>query len=164
MHEKKMLKFAKFFWFPVLALAFLLTACGGAPKVDWTLTVSGDVTSPTTFSYQELSEMEMVDLSDVLMEKSRGEDEVRSFSGVPIDRLLSTAGAPENYSTITAKAADGYAIEISKDEMVDGIVAMKQSGEWLPDVDPDAGPIRLVFPETPANRWVFQVTELVVNQ
>jgi hypothetical protein len=77
---------------------------------------------------------------------------------------LDAAGAPEDYSSVTAKAADGYAIEISKDEMVNGIVALKQGGEWITDVDPDAGPIRLVFPETPANRWVFQATELIVNQ
>jgi len=150
-------------WFAVLSLAIFLAACGGVPKVDWELSISGDVSSPMSFTYQELAEMEMVDLSDVLMEKSRGEDEVRSFSGVSIEQLLQTAGAPEDYSTITAKAADGYAIEISKDEMENGIVALKQAGEWITDVDPDAGPIRLVFPETPANRWVFQIVEIIVN-
>ena len=98
------------------------------------------------------------------MEKSRGEDEVRSFSGVPLSAILEMVGAPDEYTTITAKAADGYAIEISKDEMVEGIVAMKQAGEWITKADPDAGPIRLVFPMIPANRWVFQVTEIVVNQ
>mgnify|MGYP001046563817 FL=1 len=164
MYKQRNTKVKKFSWTVILALAVLLTACGGPPKVDWELTISGDVDSPTTFSYQELAEKELVDLSDVLMEKSRGEDEVRSFSGVPINNLLEAAGAPEDYSSVTAKAADGYAIEISMDEMVDGIVALKQGGEWITDVDPDAGPIRLVFPETPANRWVFQVTELVVNQ
>jgi hypothetical protein len=107
--------------------------------------------------------MEMVNLDDVLMEKSRGEDEVRSFSGVDLATLLEEAGAPDDFSTITAMAADGYAIEISRDEMVDGIIAMKQSGEWIVDADPDAGPIRLVFPSTPANRWVFQITEIIVN-
>ena len=164
MFQKRKADQKKLSWLVVLTLVALLSACGGPPKVDWELSISGDVGSPTAFTYQELAEMEQVDLSDVLMEKSRGEDEVRSFSGVLILDLLETAGAPKDYSSVTAKAADGYAIEISKDEMVDGIVAMKQSGEWITDVDPDAGPIRLVFPETPANRWVFQVTELIVNQ
>jgi len=108
--------------------------------------------------------MPQVDLNDVLMEKSRGEDEVRSFSGVDLSYLLEQAGAPEEISTITAIAADGYAIEISSDEMVDGIIAMKQSGEWIVNADPDEGPIRLVFPTTPANRWVFQINEIVINQ
>jgi DMSO/TMAO reductase YedYZ molybdopterin-dependent catalytic subunit len=151
-------------WFLLLIIPLVLAACGGTPNVDWELTVSGDVSNPTTFTYNDLANMEQVNLDDVLMEKSRGEDEVRSFSGVPLSTILEMVGAPEDYSTITAKAADGYAIEISKDEMVDGIVAMKQAGKWITDADPDAGPIRLVFPMTPANRWVFQITEIVVNQ
>lgn len=150
-------------WYLILVLPILLTACGGPPNVDWELAITGDVASSVTYSYQELAKMEMVDLDDVLMEKSRGEDEVRSFSGVPLDTLLENAGVSDGYSTITAKAADGYAIEISRDEMVNGIVALKQSDEWIVDADPDAGPIRLVFPETPANRWVFQVNEIIVN-
>ncbi len=152
-------------WALILALVIpmLLSACGGAPKVDWTLSISGEVSNPVSYSYDELARMDMVNLDDVLMEKSRGEDEVRSFSGVDLATLLEEAGAPDDFSTITAIAADGYAIEISRDEMVDGIVALKQSGEWIVDADPDAGPIRLVFPSTPANRWVFQITEIIVN-
>ena len=150
-------------WYLILVLPILLTACGGPPNVDWELAITGDVASPVTYTYEELAKMEMVDLDDVLMEKSRGEDEVRSFSGVPLETLLENAGVSDGYSTITAKAADGYAIEISLDEMVNGIIALKQSDEWIVDADPDAGPIRLVFPETPANRWVFQVNEIVVN-
>lgn len=164
MFVKSQNTFKKFVWILAIILPMALCACGGAPKVDWTLTISGDVSNPVTFTYKELAAMDMVDLNEVLMEKSRGEDEVRSFSGVDLAMLLDQAGAPEDYSTVTAKAADGYAIEISKDEMVDGIVAMKQSGEWIVDSDPGAGPIRLVFPVTPANRWVFQVTEIIVNQ
>lgn len=152
-----------FITFLVFLPAFL-SACGGTPNVDWELTIAGDVNNSITFTYDELAEMPQVDLNDVLMEKSRGEDEIRSFSGVELSYLLDIAEAPDNISTITAKAADGYAIKISNDEMVDGIIAMKQSGEWIVDADPDAGPIRLVFPTTPANRWVFQVTEIVVNQ
>ena len=148
----------------LLLLPALLSACGGTPNVDWALTITGDVSNPSTFTYEELAEMPQVDLNDVLMEKSRGEDEVRSFSGVELSYLLEQADAPEVISTITAKAADGYAIEISSDEMVNGIIAMKQSGEWIVNTDPDAGPIRLVFPTTPANRWVFQINEIVINQ
>lgn len=148
--------------FLIVLLPILIAACG-APNVDWELSICGEVENPVNFTYKELAAMEMVDLNDVLMEKSRGEDEVRSFSGVPIADLLEIAGAPSDFSAVTAIAADGYAIEITKDELVDGIVAIKQSDKWIVDADPDAGPIRLVFPMTPANRWVFQVTEIVVN-
>lgn len=164
MFVKSQNTFKKCLWILAIILPMAFSACGGAPKVDWTFSISGDVSNPVNYTYKDLAAMEMVDLNEVLMEKSRGEDEVRSFSGVDLAMLLEQAGAPEDYSTVTAKAADGYAIEISKDEMVDGIVALKQSGKWIVDTDPGAGPIRLVFPATPANRWVFQVTEIIVNQ
>ena len=141
----------------------LLAACNSVPNVDWELSISGEVSNPTTFTYAELAALPQVDLKDVLMEKSRGEDEVRSFSGVEISLLLEKAGAPATFSSITAQAADGYAIVISSDEMVDGIVALKDSDDWIIKSDPNAGPIRLVFPATPANRWVFQVKEIFIN-
>jgi DMSO/TMAO reductase YedYZ molybdopterin-dependent catalytic subunit len=163
MYEQKKHIIKSWVWIFILIVPVLLGACG-SPNVEWELTVTGDVSDPATFTYDELVEMPQVNLDEILMEKSMGPDEVRSFSGVDLLVLLEKVGAPENFSTITAKAADGYAIEISRDEMVDGIVALKQGGEWIVDVDPDAGPIRLVFPSTPANRWVFQVNEIVVNQ
>lgn len=158
--QKKVNILAK--WVTLLALIFLLTACS-TPHVEWELKISGDVRTPITYSFDELADMELVDLDDILMEKSRGEDEIRSFSGVVLSKLLETAGAPDDFSTITAKAADGYAIEISKGEMVNGMVALKQSNKWIVNEDPDEGPIRLVFPSTPADHWVFQVIEIVVN-
>jgi DMSO/TMAO reductase YedYZ molybdopterin-dependent catalytic subunit len=147
----------------LIVLLALLTACSGAPNVEWELAVTGEVDNPTVFTYKELADMPQVDLTDVLMEKSRGEDEIRSFSGVELAVILELAGATEDFSSITAIAADGYAIEITPDEMVDGIVALKDGDDWIVKSDPNAGPIRLVFPTTPANRWVFQVNEIVVN-
>ncbi|MBS3750637.1 MAG: molybdopterin-dependent oxidoreductase [Anaerolineales bacterium] len=145
------------------ALLLLLTACGGAPNVDWELTISGDVEDPTTFTYKELAKMEQVSLDEILMEKSTGEDEIRSWSGVELSELLDEAGAGE-FSTITALAADGYAIEVTEDELESAIVALKDHEDWIANTTPDKGPIRLVTPETPANRWVFQLTEIQVNQ
>ncbi|HSQ27090.1 MAG TPA: molybdopterin-dependent oxidoreductase [Anaerolineales bacterium] len=147
----------------LLLLSLLLSACGGGtPKVDWELKVSGAVNIPLSLSFQELAEMNQVDLKDVKMEKSTGEDEITSWSGVPLSEIFTKAGVTD-YSTITAVAADGYAIEISKDELADGIVALKDKGEWIAEVTPDKGPIRLVNPKTPGNRWVFALREIVVN-
>ncbi len=154
----------KFVHIPIFMLVIvLLTACsGGAPKVDWELEVSGAVSTPLTLSFQDLAGMNQTDLSDVKMEKSTGEDELTAWSGVPISEIFSKAGVT-TFSTITAIAADGYAIEITKDELEGGIVAMKDKGEWIAEVSPDKGPIRLVCPKTPGNRWVFSLKEIVVN-
>jgi DMSO/TMAO reductase YedYZ molybdopterin-dependent catalytic subunit len=145
-----------------LLLVLVLAGCGGAPDVDWTLGVSGAVDNPLTLTYAELAEMPQTELGDILMEKSLGEDTMGDWSGVALDEILSQAGAGE-YVSITAVAGDGYAIEISKDELQDAIVALKENGEWIAEADPDHGPIRLVSPYTPANRWVFQLMELQVN-
>ncbi len=159
---KKNLK--DFRWIILVILPIIISACSGPPNVDWELSITGDVENPSTFTLQELADMEQVDLDEVLMEKSRGDDEIRSFTGVPVTVLFELAGAPETYTSITAKAADGYAIEVSYDEMQDAIVALKDGGEWVIENDPGDGALRLVTPTTPANRWVFQLTEIVVNK
>jgi DMSO/TMAO reductase YedYZ molybdopterin-dependent catalytic subunit len=144
-------------------LLLSLTACGGsAPDVEWTLGVSGAVSNPLTLSYAELVDMPQTELSEILMEKSLGEDTTGDWSGVSLEEILAQAGAGD-YVSITAVAGDGYAIEISKDELQDAIVALQENGEWIAKADPDHGPIRLVCPYTPANRWIFQLMELQVN-
>jgi DMSO/TMAO reductase YedYZ molybdopterin-dependent catalytic subunit len=145
-----------------LLLASLAGCGGGAPEVDWELAVSGAVSSPLTLTFAELADMPQTDLTGILMDKSLGEDTVGSWSGVELEEILVKAGAGE-YVSLTAIAADGYAIEISKDEVLDGIVALKENDEWISEADPEHGPIRLVTPNTPANRWVFQLQGLQVN-
>jgi DMSO/TMAO reductase YedYZ molybdopterin-dependent catalytic subunit len=148
-----------------LLLAVLLAGCGGgAPKVDWELEIGGAVDSPLTLSYADLAKMDQVELNEVLMEKSMGEDEVRSWSGVSLDAIFQQAGVSADYVSVTATAADGYAVEVSRDELAGAIVALKDAGEWIVEADPDHGPIRLVCPETPANRWVFQLQAIEVNE
>lgn len=150
----------------VLGLLILvsLSACGAkVPDVEWELKISGDVDQMITYSFADLAEMDEVDLAEILMEKSTGEDEVTSWSGVALESLLAEVGVGE-FATITALASDGYAIEIAAGELDNAIIALKDSGEWIAEVTPDKGPIRLVAPDTPGNRWVYQITEIQVNQ
>jgi DMSO/TMAO reductase YedYZ molybdopterin-dependent catalytic subunit len=148
-----------------ILLALALAGCGGgAPQVDWELAVSGDVASPLTLSYSELADLPQTELEDILMEKSLGEDTIGSWSGVSLQEILDKAGAASGFASVTAVAADGYAIEVSSEELQDGIVALKENEEWITKADPDHGPIRLVTPHTPANRWVFQIVEIQVNE
>lgn len=155
----------------LLAVMLILSGCGGdsdnsdngAPDVDWELQITGDVGEPLTLGFKDLAKMEQVELKDVLMEKSTGDTEPTSWSGVSIAKLFEQAGINE-YAIVTAVAADGYAIEITPDEMENAIVALKDNGEWINNTTPDKGPIRLVTPQTPANRWVFQLNELRVSQ
>lgn len=147
----------------VLCMGLALTACGGGtPKVEWTLEVSGAVGTPLALDYADLVEMPQIDLKDLLMQKSLGEDEVASWVGVPIADIFTQAGVTD-YTSVTATAGDGYAVEITSDELQGAIVALKKDGDWITKAEPDKGPIRLVCPETPANRWVFQIQKIEVN-
>lgn len=155
----------KILFITTLLLLVGLTACGGgAPKVDWELRISGAVDRPLTLSYGDLAHRPQVDLKDVLMEKSLGEDVIGSWSGVALAEIFQEAGVGSDYVSVTATAADGYAIEITQDELQDAIVALKENGEWIAAADEEHGPIRLVCPHTPANRWVFQLQEIQVNE
>lgn len=146
-----------------LLILAVLAGCSSAPQASWDLKITGSVSTPLTVTYAELVKMPQTELKDVLMQKSRGEDETHSFTGVALSEIFAKAGAPEDYAVVTAVAADGYAVEISRDEMVGAIVALKQDGKWIATEDKEHGPIRIVCPQTPANRWVFQVKELQVQ-
>jgi DMSO/TMAO reductase YedYZ molybdopterin-dependent catalytic subunit len=122
------------------------------------------VDTPLALTYAELVDMPQTELDDILMEKSVGEDTTGSWSGVALDKLLEDAGARAGAAGIVAIAADGYAIEIPTAELEGAIVALKENGEWIAESDPDHGPIRMVCPHTPANRWVFQLQAIEVAE
>ena len=132
--------------------------------MDWELSVSGAVSEPLALSYADLTKMPQTDLENILMQRSRGEDTHESWTGVSLQAILGKAGASANLAGITATAADGYAVEVSTDELQDAIVALKQNGEWIATADAEHGPIRLVTPGTPANRWVFQLQAIQANE
>jgi DMSO/TMAO reductase YedYZ molybdopterin-dependent catalytic subunit len=161
---------SKFWIIWVVLVAVLLAACSsgggasGAPDVTWELTISGTVGKPLTLSYKDLAKKPQTTLKDVVMQKSAGEPTLTTWSGVALSELLKQAQAPETFTGATVIAADGYGIEISKDELEGAIVALKDDKDWITKTDPDHGPIRLVCPHTPANRWVFQLKEIQINQ
>jgi len=145
--------------FVVLSLA--LAACGGGtPKIDWELKITGAVEKPLTLSYQDLAKREFVDLSDVLMQKSQGEDTTNSWEGPSLAAILDEAGVSPSAKTITATAADGYAMEMNMADLGDAIIALKRDGEWT--TSEKNGPIRIVVPGKPANHWLFQLVEIEV--
>jgi len=125
--------------------------------------MTGAVDEALSLSYKDLVDEPQTELNELLMQRTHGEDSVGDWSGVALDALLQRAGAADGWVSITALAADGYAIEVTRDEVEGAIVALKEQGEWIAKADPEHGPIRLVCPLTPADRWVFQLTELQVN-
>jgi len=149
----------------IVLLAAFLVGCGPkTPDVDWTLKISGEVTTPLELSFADLAAMDQIELNDILMEKTTGDDVITSWSGVSLDEILTKAGAAADYVSITAIASDGYSIEITKEELTGAIIALKDGDDWIAEIETDKGPIRLVAPSTPANRWVYAIMELQINK
>jgi len=152
----------------LVAAVLLIAGCGGtvgpqSPEVDWTLNVEGEVGNSLALSYADLAAMEQSSLSQVLMQKSRGEDTVNDWEGVSLSAIMEQAEAVPAASGITAMAADGYAIMIPMADLENAIVALKMDGDWITTSDPDHGPIRLVVPNKPSNHWIFQLEMIVVE-
>jgi DMSO/TMAO reductase YedYZ molybdopterin-dependent catalytic subunit len=148
-------------WVTILMIA--LSGCSNAPKVDWTVEINGAVSKPLTLRYADLAKRKQVELRDVLMRRSQGEDTVNTWVGPDLASILEEAGVSANATGITALAADGYAMQMTMDDLQGAIIALKQDGEWIAD-DEDQGPIRLVCPEKPANHWLFQLAEIKVEE
>ena len=152
----------------LLLLALVLVSCGpkgsAAPSFDWKLEIKGDVGKPLTLTYADLAKMPQITLKDIMMQKSAGEPEPTTWTGVALTEILKKAEAGTDPSSITAVASDGYAIEIPRDELEGAIIAMKDGKDWIVKSDPDKGPIRLVCPKAPANRWIFSLNEVRIKK
>lgn len=133
-----------------------------APDVEWTLRVHGAVQTPLTLSWEDLQALPQAELSGVLMDRTREADSTNAWQGVALAELLRRAGAPDPHGALTATSQDGYAVVIDPDELDRALIATRQDGAWIADADPIHGPIRLVCPGIPANRWVFQLVSLEV--
>ena len=150
----------------LVLLAALAGGCSqgsGAPKMEWTLQISGAVSKPLELSYADLADREQVSLENVLMRKSQGEDTTNTWEGPALESILREAGISGKATGVTAIAADGYAIQMTLADLNNAIIALKQDGQWIAD-DKDHGPLRLVAPDKPANHWLYQVTDLVVEE
>lgn len=148
-----------------LVSTLILTACGsaaGVPKVDWTVKVSGAVSKPMTLAFKDLAKRPQVTLKDVLMRRSQGEDTKNSWEGPSVMAILKDAGVSVKAKGVVCSATDGYAKELTVDELKDAIIALKQDGKWISPNE--KGPIRLVVPDKPANSWIAGLVELKVSE
>ena len=148
----------------IVLLGVMLAACGSkAPKVDWSIEISGAVSKPLTLTYADLAKREQVTLEDVLMRRSQGEDSTNTWVGPDLAAILEEAGISDSATGITATAADGYSMSMTMEDIKGAIIAMQVDGAWIAE-DEDKGPIRLVAPEKPANHWLFQLTTITVEE
>jgi DMSO/TMAO reductase YedYZ molybdopterin-dependent catalytic subunit len=147
----------------LLVFGLFVIACDGTPRVTWTVQISGHAKTPQTHSFADLAAMPQVDAGEILMQMTDKPDSTDTWTGVAVAELFALSGVPDDHAGLTAVAADGYAVEIPRDDLEGAIVALKRNGEWIAKGDGDHGPVRLICPPAPANRWVHQVVELRIT-
>lgn len=152
-----------------IVVALVLAACAGsggggsgAPKVDWKVSISGAVSKPMTLTYADLAKRPQTTLKDVEMVRSQGETTTNAWTGPALAEILKDAGISSSATGVTCIASDGYALEMTMEDIDRAIIALKQDDKWL-DKDPK-GPLRLVAPDKTANFWVAQLTEIRVTE
>jgi hypothetical protein len=147
------------------ALLLLLTACQGkeaGPTDQGTLTLVG-LGSEIELTLAELRELDTYS-GEANTINSANEESRRSFTGARVDKLLAHFGANlDQYATVTAKAGDGYSVQIPKPilESRQLILAWELEGKPLEGKD---APLRMVVPEERTLFWVRNVVELVFSK
>jgi len=132
------------------------------PDVEWELTVGGAVGTETTLTFSDLANTDMTLLEGVV-KQSRSGDSTHDYEGVLLSTLLESVGADSAVESITATAADGYAVTVAMADLpAEAMVALKEDGQWLAEADPES-PIQLVLPGMPSNQWVSQLVSITVE-
>lgn len=134
------------------------------PQVDWKVELTGSgLTKPTTFTYAQLARREMVQLDNVLMQKTHDENSTNTWRGPALAALLADAGLKPGPMTLTFAADDGYSKDMSLADVSDAIIAMQDGeGRWLAEIDKKC-PLLLVPPRKPGDYWVMYLNRITVK-
>ncbi len=140
------------------------------PRVDvdsWELTIDGDVDSPFTIDFAELSSMDLVE-KDITMccvsnEVGGGYIGGARWLGVPVRQLLERAGVRGSADQILSTSVDGMTISTPVQALTDdrdALVAIGMNGEPLPRRH--GYPVRLVTPGlygfVGSTKWLERLT------
>ena len=143
-----------------------LHTTGRPRQVDievWQLEVKGaKVKNPMSLSYQELSQMEMVEKKVILICPGVFVD-YAEWEGVPLSAILEEAGIEADYGSIVFYGLDGYSSELSWEETQNSLLflALKVNGETLPREH--GFPVRLVAEDVLGGRWVKWISSIEVR-
>jgi hypothetical protein len=151
-----------------LTIAFLLltlAACREeSPDIEWELTIDGDVTQPTTYTFQDLLELRRAKLTDVLTQNPENPEEQTSWEGVTLFLLLQEPGGVEYTIEWWARILlnDGSSRRFNMSELRGALIAFKDGdGNWLADTD--AAPIKLIAPNQPSTTWLDGLVRITID-
>ena len=140
------------------------------PVVDvgsWKLTIDGDVENELSFTFDDLTKMNVVehDITMTCVSNEVGGDLVGAarWLGVPLKDLLDRAGVGSKADQILSTAVDGFTISTPLEVALDGrntLVAFGMNGQPLPREH--GFPVRLVTPGiygyVGSTKWLSKLT------
>jgi DMSO/TMAO reductase YedYZ molybdopterin-dependent catalytic subunit len=130
---------------------------------DYRLTLDGDVSNPLKLTLKDLQGMPSVDERSTI-ECMEGWDATVTWEGVPLSYLLLVSGAPSRFDHVTVKSIDGYATEISQNDVADLGILIALKAESAPLRAEHGYPARLVFPTKPGYQWVKYVNRITCTR
>lgn len=136
----------------LIAVLLLSVACGGqgdAGGGETALTMSGSVSTETSWTMNDLESMETMEV-----DYTDKDGETTTYTGVPITALLEEAGADAGATTVTFVASDDYSADAEMAEI-------QACGNCI--VGFDDGSLRAVMPEFSGKLQVKNLIEIQVK-
>ncbi len=129
--------------------------------VDWQLLIDGDVRQPTRYTYDQLLQINSVDLVAVL-DCTGGWYTEQIWRGIKIADLLADAWPLPRIKSITFSSVTGFNRRFEVEKAKDYILAFKVANEPLSLAH--GYPIRLVAPGQRGVNWVKWVNTVTLNK
>ncbi len=129
--------------------------------ITYRLEVVGQVETPLSLSYDELRCMQRVELRCLLNCPGFFQDEA-TWAGVPLQDVLTRAGAKANPTALKLHSADGYVTTVRPDVLQDpdNMLAYEWEGQPLPILH--GFPLRAVFPSADGGIWAKWLVKIEV--
>lgn len=130
---------------------------------DWSLTVDGLVTSPTTWSWAEIHALPASQYDGDIHCVTTWSKLATSFGGVSVDTLLSAVGLRPEASHVLVTSVTGYTTNLPLADVSDGKAWIAWSHEGAPLPAAHGGPARLLVPHLyfwKSAKWVTRLSVL----
>jgi DMSO/TMAO reductase YedYZ molybdopterin-dependent catalytic subunit len=140
------------------------------PDIDpagWTLTVDGSVTTPTTWTWDEVHDLAPSAYRGDIHCVTTWSKLDTTFSGVSMDVLLDAVGPTPEASHVLATSSTGYTTNLPLDDVRGGRAWIVWSYDDRPLPADHGGPVRLLVPHLyfwKSAKWVERITVLDHDQ
>ena len=127
----------------------------------WTMTVDGLVDNPTSWSWNQMHDLEQSEYRGDIHCVTTWSKLDTSFGGVSVDLLLAAAGPKPEAAYVMATSTTGYTTNLPLADITDGKAWVVWSHEGKPLHREHGGPVRLLVPHLyfwKSAKWITRLT------